>query len=204
MKIIPLYSNNHRSNTYLVVSGNKCSIIDPGQTFEIIEKAISEYNLIPVSVILTHGHFDHIYSLDKIREKFNIPAYIHENDKKMPTDALKNAYHVFFNDYFTQKSAENTFVAGDHIPIGDEFLIVIHTPGHTKGSSCLLGSSFLITGDTLFADSIGRTDMYSGNPSEMYTSLSLIKNINPSKDITIFPGHGRSENLAYALDNVIY
>ncbi len=204
MKIISLYSYDHCSNTFLVSSGDKCAIIDPGQPVEAIEIAIIKYNLQPTSVILTHGHFDHIYSLDAVREKYNIPAFIHEADAEQLSDSVKNVYSFFFDDYFTQKAAENTFKDGDKLYIGDEYLTVIHTPGHTKGASCFRTGNELITGDTLFAEGIGRTDMYGGDTKRLYLSLSSMRSITPANEIKIYPGHGRSEILSAALDNSIY
>ncbi len=204
MKFIGIYGYDNCSNTFLVVSENKCAIIDPGQPLEVIEKALIEYSLTPVSVILTHGHFDHIYSLDSVREKYGIPAYIHEADGELLFDSVKNAYSFFFSDTFVQRKAENTFKGGDRIYIGKEFLTVLHTPGHTKGSSCFRFGNELITGDTLFAEGIGRTDMYGGDTSRILATLTAMRDISPAEDITIYPGHGRKAVLSHALDNVIY
>lgn len=204
MRIVSLYSYNYCSNTFLAVSNNECAIIDPGQPLEIIEKALNEYTLVPKFVLLTHGHFDHIFSLDDIRQKYSIPAYIHEEDNEMLTDSIKNAYSFFFEGNLALKSAEKTFKNEDTIKIGSEELRVIHTPGHTKGSSCFLCDNILITGDTLFANGIGRTDLYGGSSENIFRSLGSMRNIEPSDEITIYAGHGKCEVLSLALDNSIY
>ena len=204
MKIISLNSFDYRSNTFLAVSDRHCAVIDPGLQTEDIAKAIEKYELTPDFVLLTHGHFDHIFSLDEIREKYNIPAYIHKDDAEMLTDSVKNAYSFFFADNFKQGCPQKTFTDGDKLFIGKEYLTVIHTPGHSKGSSCFSCGDILITGDTLFAEGIGRTDLHGGNTEAIYASLASMRNIEKSSEITIYPGHGRSEILSRALDNVIY
>lgn len=204
MEILSLISRNYCSNTYLAVSGKKCAIIDPGLESAVIENAIISHSLEPVAIILTHGHFDHIFSLDILRDKYNIPVYIHAEDREMLTDSVKNAYSFFFADDFDQKDAEKTFVNGDEIPVGNEFLTVVHTPGHSKGSSCFLCGEILVTGDTLFADGIGRTDLHGGDYQVIKKSLSSMREIENSEKIVIYPGHGRSERLVKALDNVLY
>ncbi len=204
MEIIPLISCDCRSNTHLAVSGKKCAIIDPGLEENVIEKAITIHDLEPVSILLTHGHFDHIFSLDHVRNKYRIPVYIHVKDREMLTDSAKNAYSFFFGESFCQKDADETFVGGDKIKIGDECLTVIHTPGHSKGSSCFLCDKIMITGDTLFAAGIGRTDLYGGDTQTIFKSLSEMKNIGNLREITIYPGHGGFQMLSRALDNVLY
>ncbi len=204
MEIISLISPDYRSNTHLAVSNGKCIIIDSGLDVSVIENSITEHSLKPVAILLTHGHFDHIFSLDLIREKYDIPVYIHAEDREMLTDSMKNAYSFFFGANFRQKDADRTFVNGDKIAIDNEYLTVIHTPGHSKGSSCFLCDKILITGDTLFADGIGRTDLHGGDGQIISASLSNLKNIENAKEITIFPGHGGAEKLTRALDNVLY
>lgn len=204
MEIISLISSDYRSNTYLAVSGEKCAIIDPGLEANIITNEITKHNLVPLAILLTHGHFDHIFSLDLIREKYGIPVYIHADDREMLTDSIKNAYSFFFGTDFAQKDSDKTFLDGDKIAIGDEFLTAIHTPGHSKGSSCFLCDDLFITGDTLFAEGIGRCDLYGGDYQTISKSLFNMRNIENAKEITIYPGHGAPERLARALDNVSY
>ena len=204
MEIICLYSQDYRSNTFLACSQGHCAIIDPGLRTNAITEAIDKYELTPDFVLLTHGHFDHIFSLDAIRAIYNIPAFVHKNDAEMLTDSVKNAYSFFFGDLFKQKAPEKTFTDGDKLPIGNEFLTVIHTPGHSKGSSCFSCNDILITGDTLFAAGIGRTDLHGGDMETIYSSLLSLRSIPSGDKITIYPGHGRSEILSKALDNVIY
>ena len=204
MEIVTLISRDYRSNTHFAVSGKKCAIIDPGLDFSVIENALITHGLEPSAVLLTHGHFDHIFSLDLIREKYGIPVYIHAEDREMLADSLKNAYSFFFGSSFEQKDADKVFINGDKIPVGDDFLTVIHTPGHSKGSSCFFCDNILITGDTLFAEGIGRTDLYGGDYGCIKESLFNLRNTQNFADVTIYPGHGRAEKLMRALDNVLY
>lgn len=204
MKVICIYSTNYRSNTFLACSDGHCAIIDPGAEVGDVVAALEKNGLIPDLILLTHGHFDHIFSLDSLRERFSVPVYIHADDAELLTSSEKNAYSLFWNGSFTQGAADKTFIGGDRIAVGSEFLDVIHTPGHTNGSSCFACGDILITGDTLFADSFGRTDLYGGDSSALFKSLSAMRNLKFSAETKIYPGHGGSTLLSYALDNVIY
>ncbi|MBR3966584.1 MAG: MBL fold metallo-hydrolase [Clostridia bacterium] len=204
MEIIPIISRDYRSNTLLAVSGKNCAIIDPGLEKNVIKDAIDKNGLYPSSIVLTHGHFDHIFSLDLMRDEYNIPVYVHAEDNEMLTSSEKNAFSFFFGSRFEQKAADYTFVDGDKIKIGDEFLTVIHTPGHSKGSSCFMCDNILVTGDTLFAAGIGRTDLHGGDPQTIFKSLADMRNIENASDIMIYPGHGGPAKLQRALDNVLY
>ena len=205
MKIIELYGRGYRSNTYFACTDSgECAIFDPGADIDDIDALIKKHSLTPKVIVLTHGHFDHILSLDLLREKYSIPVAIHENDNEMLTDSQKNAYQIFFGNDLMQRPADVTFKDGDIIPVGNEMLTVIHTPGHSKGSSCFITEKSLITGDTLFSSGIGRSDLYGGNSDELYTSLMKLKGLDRAEETTIYPGHGNKENLATAIKNVFY
>ncbi len=149
-------------------------------------------------IILTHGHFDHIMSLDSLRERTGAPAYIHKKDAEMLTDGEKNAYSFFFSEEWGQRPAEKTLSDGDIVRLGESLLKVIHLPGHSKGSVALLGDNFLITGDTLFDGGVGRCDLYGGDERELYASIGKLKELD--QDLIIYPGHGGSTRLSHALE----
>lgn len=204
MNVFPIYSRDYCSNTFLLASGSECAIIDPGQNMSVIETALKESSLTPKMIILTHGHFDHIFSVDKLREKYGIPLLVHRDDAEMLSDTNKNAYSFFFGGKLSLGDADRVFSDGDVIKIGDEELKVIHTPGHTRGSSCFICGDIMITGDTLFSAGIGRTDLYGGDMKTLFESLSKMRNIERGGEITIYPGHGGRTLLSHALDNTIY
>ncbi len=205
LEICTLYPRSFGSNCYVLIGeadGKKsAAVIDPSVDCQEILALLSSKNATLEKIILTHGHFDHILSLDDLRSLTGAPAYIHESDAEMLLDGDKNAYSFFFSEDKKWAAAEELLRDGDKISIGDEKLTVISTPGHSKGSICLLGDGFMITGDTLFADNIGRCDLYGGNMMHMYASLSKLSEFDPK--LKIYPGHGDTATLSHALSGLI-
>lgn len=202
MKIIPVCPESFGANTYLLISGSHALAVDPAVSVSAIAETVRRENAVLDGILLTHGHFDHIFSLDGLRDANGIPAYIHEADAVMLTDGKKNAFYEFFGKERVYRPAERLLQEGQTIPLGHESVTVLHTPGHTRGSVCYLGDRFLITGDTLFAESFGRCDLWSGNTEQMRASLSALRRLDPS--LPIYPGHGPRATLGNALDNVAY
>lgn len=202
MKIKPVCPFSFGANTYLLISGTHALAVDPSTSVDAILSAASEFGATLDGILLTHGHFDHVISLDTLRSAVNIPAYIHECDAEMLTNGEKNASALFFGMPRTWKSAEITLGGGDTVTLGDEQIRVIHTPGHTPGSVCYDCGNFLLTGDTLFSNSIGRCDLPGGDESLMRQSLALLRRFPPST--TIYAGHGEPARLSDALDNAAY
>lgn len=205
LEIFTLYPRSFGSNCYVLLSegnGEKhAAVIDPSVDCNEIITLISTKGAKLEKIVLTHGHFDHILSLDTLRALTGAPAYIHESDAEMLFDGNKNAYAFFFSEDKKWMAAEELLHDGDEISVGDEKLKVISTPGHSKGSICLLGDGFMITGDTLFADNIGRCDLYGGNMMQMYASLSKLSEFDPK--LKIYPGHGDTSTLSHALSGLI-
>jgi hydroxyacylglutathione hydrolase len=166
-----------------------CGIIDPGSEGEKIKKIIENKNLKPLIIINTHGHFDHIGA----NNFFNLPVYIHEDDFEFLKDPEKNLSSFFSFPYVCEnevfKLKEN-----DVIKIGKLNIEVIHTPGHTPGSICLKIKDILFTGDTIFADGIGRTDFPEGDEEKLIKSIET-KIFILNDNIKIFPGHGEISDL---------
>ena len=202
MKLVTVCAQSFGANTYLLVSGNEALIIDPAVSVSAILEAIRAEDAFPRGILLTHGHFDHIISLDTLRSGVGIDAYIHENDAIMLTDGKKNAFFDFFGKERVYRPAERLLSDGDIIPLGNEEIKVIHTPGHTQGSVCYLCGDILVTGDTLFAESIGRCDLWGGSRELMADSLRRLSSL--PRNTLIYPGHGTSSRLWEALDNAAY
>ncbi|MBQ8849373.1 MAG: MBL fold metallo-hydrolase [Clostridia bacterium] len=202
MKIVTLCTDSFGANTHLLISGNEALVVDPAVSVSAVLEVIRAEDAFPVGILLTHGHFDHVVSLDTLRDASGIEAYIHESDAEMLTDGKKNAFSTFFGKDRVWRPAERLLSDGDTIPLGDEKITVIHTPGHTQGSVCYMAGDALITGDTIFAESFGRCDLWSGDIEQMRKSLRLLRTL-PS-GMTIYPGHGASSRLGHALDNVAY
>ena len=202
LKIIPIAPYSFGANTYAIISDGHAIVIDPSVTVGAITSALSEENAVLDAVVLTHGHFDHIVSIDTVREALGVKVYIHENDAEMLTDGAKNAFLTFFGRDRVYNPADELLQDNDLIGLGSSELKVIHTPGHSKGSICLLGDGFLVTGDTLFADTVGRSDLWGGDQSALVSSLEKLRELDRS--LMIYAGHGAPERLGIALDNSAY
>ena len=204
MEIISLKPTGFSSNCYIICSGNDAFVIDPSINEDKIIKALQERNLSLNGILLTHGHFDHIWRAQELRDKTGAPLYVHEDDAEMLTDSKKNAYALFTDGKFVIEQANFTFKDGDDIPLGDETIKVIHTPGHTRGSVCFDAGDFLVTGDTLFAQGFGRYDLYGGDFQELKTSLSKLSSMAKNENKWIYCGHGESSMLRTATDLIKY
>lgn len=200
MEIYNLFPGSFGANCYLLINGNQAAVVDPSADADVILKKAAEKGATLQYILLTHGHFDHICSLDSLREKTGIPAYIHKNDADMPEDSHKNAFSIFFGQERTYRAPEKTLVEGDVLMLGKEIIRVLHTPGHTEGSVCYLcGEKILITGDTLFDRGFGRYDLYGGDPYKLRSSLSRLSSLDHS--LIIYAGHGSSTDLGDAVQN---
>ncbi len=202
MKIKAVCPYSFGANTYLIVSGSHAFVVDPAASVEAIMSAVADEGAVLDGILLTHGHFDHTVSVDTLRRATAAKAYIHEDDAVMLTDGKKNAFYTFYGKECVHAPAEHLLTDGEIIRLGDQEIRVIHTPGHSGGSVCFDCGDFLVTGDTLFAESIGRCDLWSGSEALIQSSLELLRTLSPS--LTIYPGHGAPARLGDALDNAAY
>lgn len=180
------------TNCYLVScqKTHDCAIVDPAAEADKIFAMIAKKEFKPVVILNTHGHIDHIGANRDMKEKFNIPLRIHSLDSSM----LGNEQQSELNFFLQAKSsppADSFFKDGDKIKIGNSFLRVLHTPGHSPGSVSFIGDSFILSGDTLFCGGVGRTDLPGGNWEEMENSLKS-KILTLPVEMIVLPGHGPS------------
>jgi hydroxyacylglutathione hydrolase len=173
------------TNCYVASSkGTKeAIIIDPGIDLSSEAEPILDYIAVKKLnlkfIVNTHGHDDHIKGDAFFQKKFNVPICIHRLDEHFIEDLEKDSFlpNLLFKD-------------GSLIKVGNETLKVLHTPGHTPGSICLVDEKLVFTGDTLFAGGIGRTDFPGGSMSEMKTSLKKLMEL--PLNLLLFPGHGET------------
>ncbi len=204
MEIITLSSAGFSSNCYIVHNGNEAFVVDPSISEKKILSKLKEKNLSLKGILLTHGHFDHIWCAQQLRDETKSPLYVHELDNEMLTDARKNAYRTFTGMNFVIKEADILLKDGDLLSLGDEQIKVLHTPGHTKGSVCYdTGDSFL-TGDTIFAEGFGRCDLYGGDMNELKNSIQMLTKMAESENRWLYPGHGDSSTLRQATERLKY
>ena len=178
------------TNCYLVYSQDslECAVVDPGAEAERIVQLIAQKNLKPTLILNTHGHVDHIGANKEIKEKFNIPLYIHSADGPMLENVQQSEMAIFLGA-MDSPSPDHFLNDGDKIKIGKSFLQVIHTPGHSPGSVSFLSDGFLLSGDTLFFGGVGRTDLPGGSWKEMVNSIKN-KILTMPDEMKVLPGHG--------------
>lgn len=178
------------TNAYILIdSTNNCAIIDPGvDSQDAIVKIISEKKAIPKVILLTHSHWDHIGDVAFLHEHYSIPVYVHAEDsqnlEKPGSDGVPCWLEI-------KGMKPSRFVSdGEEIILGNSKLTVIHTPGHSPGSVCYYcqKSHILISGDALFAGSMGSLSLPTSQPNRMWPSLEKLS-ILP-KETKVYPGHG--------------
>lgn len=169
------------------------AVVDPGAEGSRILKKIESLKLKCKYIILTHGHVDHIGALKEVREATGADVLIHKDDAGMLTSPAQNL-SLFMGSMLKFKAAERPLEQGDKIRVGDVTLEVIHTPGHTPGGICLKVGKDLITGDTLFAGSVGRSDFPGGNHEVLINSIKT-KLLDFPDETKVYPGHGPSSNI---------
>lgn len=164
-------------------------LVDPGVGKKEILDFLSKNNYIVSHILITHAHFDHIASVPDVVDKYKCDIYVHENDLEMMEDPIKNESNLFGGDLSIKGS--KIFKNGDILDLCGIKFKVLHTPGHTKGSSSFYieDKKLLISGDTLFELSFGRTDFYGGSMDEIANSLKNILFKLPD-DVKVIPGHG--------------
>lgn len=179
-----------RTNCYLAVNKEtkEALIIDPADNADGIILKLKSLQSVPVAILLTHGHFDHIGAAEELRKSFGIPAAAMEAEEEVLTDASKNLTGYFGAPYGIKadryiRDKEQLTYAGFRIE-------ALHTPGHTSGGACyyIPEEKVLFSGDTLFCESIGRTDFPTGSAAVLRQSVrGLLENL--PEDVAVYPGH---------------
>lgn len=205
IQVKTFYFNDLRECCHVVYDQTKaCVIIDPGcekpGERQRLEKFVEENGLVPEKLLCTHGHFDHVMGNAFVTRRWNIPTYIHPADKGQLERTAQ--YCQMFGISIEEPPADTTDLAdGDLVRFGDSALKVLHTPGHTRGGVCFYSEpdGLLFTGDTLFAGSIGRTDLPGGDYDQLMDSL-LNKVIRTGPDTRVLPGHGPETTIAQEMN----
>jgi hydroxyacylglutathione hydrolase len=197
-------SGSFQANCYVLApeAGGPCVVVDPGEGSEQpLEELLRQHRLDPVAVLLTHGHFDHIFAVTPVCDGHDIPAWIHPEDRVLLSDplrALSTEARQFFGGRIQLREPREVRTLADKtsLKLAGMTITVDHTPGHTRGSMTFrsvngegAGPSLLVSGDTLFAGSIGRTDLPGGDHEQMLVSLRD-KILVLDDETVVLPGHG--------------
>lgn len=184
---------SYQTNCYIVYEDESpdCIVIDPGYELDTVLRAIRGIKKNLAAILLTHGHFDHVGAVKLLAADTDCKVYIHENDLSLPATLTAGPL------YYT-----HTYGEGDTLKIAGVTIRVLHTPGHTPGCVCLLAEDNLFSGDTLFRDSCGRTDLPGGNGAELFKSLRRLAAL--PGDYRVLPGHGMESTLEEERENNPY
>lgn len=183
------------ANCYIVKDeeSGDAFVVDPGAYNKRFEAALRAAGVEELRyILLTHGHFDHISGVKALKESFGGEIVIHAEDAECLYDKSKSLASKFF---FPQHdvTADVLVKDGDRLSFGGGEIEVIHTPGHTRGSVCYVTEDIMLSGDTLFRNSIGRTDFPGGSLEEMKESLKRLAALE--RNYTVYPGHAESTTL---------
>lgn len=192
------------ANSYIIkdIESGEAAVVDAGVFNNRFEAVIRSMGIEKLKYILiTHGHFDHIMGVQKLKRSFGGEIVIHENDADCLYDSKKSLSSKwgFLCPPF---EADKTVKDGDTLFLGNEKLEVIHTPGHTIGSVCYKSDKILFSGDTLFHMTCGRTDFPGGSVEEMLLSMNKLKGIEGEHRVC--PGHDRETTLSFEKENNPY
>lgn len=195
MRVVTLASVGYASNSYLIVDDDSktFAIVDPSVDTSSADEYLRDGYKIKY-VLLTHGHFDHIFYVDEWRA-LGGEVCIHAGDAGFLGDPSKSLYLQFFARDVRHKDADFILRDGSVLKLGENTIEVMSTPGHTKGSVCYLFGDTMLSGDMLFQGSIGRTDLHGSDTTDMRASIERLSAI--TKDYTVYPGHGEKTTLSY-------
>ena len=204
------------TNCYVVApaAGSECVVIDPGKdAMAGVDEVVREHNLLPVAVMVTHGHLDHMWSVTPICEARAVPAYIHPDDRALlanPLAGMGRDTEAMFAQMtggrmqFTEPDDVRLLEDGGVLNLASLQFTVRHAPGHTPGSTVFVTDEsgdippIMYSGDLLFAGSIGRTDLPGGDMSQMTQSLAAVVLPAPP-EMVVLPGHGPQTTIGQEL-----
>ncbi len=204
----PMYA----TNCWIIAGGRgqECIIVDPGMPdiSHEVNAIVKDNNLKPVAALITHGHLDHTFSVKPLADGYGIASYIHSEDREYllkPQGAHGPEFIATLDAmHFEEPADTRNLRHGDLLEILDMKITAIHSPGHTRGSTMFnINDELLISGDVLFAGSIGRTDLPSGSHEAMMKTLRT-RVLPLSDDLRVLPGHGPETTIKFERKNNPY
>ena len=202
MNIAVLQFNPIAENTYILWDDtNKCVIVDAGNSNERENNALSNFiterGLTPVLAVNTHGHFDHVLGVEYLKKSYSIPFAMSAKDQFL-LDNASTSSRIYGVEVTDMPTIDIDLDTTPELKFGDTTLTIIKTPGHCPGHVCIFEpvSKILLSGDTLFRESIGRTDLPGGDYS--WIMRSILDNLIPlGDDVRVYPGHGPESTIGH-------
>ena len=184
LKTYALALGAYQTNCYIIhdEASTSCCVIDPGYEADLVLSKLDPLGLTLEAILLTHGHFDHVGAVKELAAETGCAVYLHPEDLTMPP--MMTAGPLYYT---------NTYAEGTRLSLAGLDIAVLHTPGHTPGSVCLLVENTIFSGDTLFQGSCGRTDLPGGDWATITKSLHRLAALEGN--FWVYPGHGGSTTL---------
>lgn len=183
----------NNANTYLIASDKYAIVIDPANSIKTLRNFIGDKKL--CGILLTHGHYDHFKSLEELMNQYEVNCWLHPSAILKLKDLTMSCAKFFYIDKMPNLDEQKLTKLKDNqdLALGDISIKVFYTPGHTNCSITYLIGDALFTGDTLFKQSVGRTDLPTGSLMTLNNSLNRLKSFK--KDYLVYPGHDQSTSL---------
>ena len=178
-----------QENSYLVVDedSQRAVIVDPGGEPQKLIGEIERSKATLDAIWITHAHVDHVGAIASVKERWNVPVYLHPADRRLYEAAGRQA-EVYGVPFEEPPEPDQEFADGQRLKLGNAEMSVMHAPGHSPGHVVIHGNGIALVGDCLFAGSIGRTDLPMSNPQQLSESLKKIASLPP--ETVVYPGHG--------------
>lgn len=189
IKIHTLVVGRLQTNCYILQSGQNAIVVDPGDEPERIVLFLKDLGVKADKIIATHTHFDHVLGVNGVRGETKTPFVIHHDDLPMLESMQSRVRQIMGFTVPRPPKVDGFLTDGEAISFGDQRIETIHTPGHSPGSISLAGDKFVLTGDALFNQSIGRTDLPGGDFDTLVNSIRT-RLFKLDDDTIVYPGHG--------------
>lgn len=201
LRLHRIVTGRWKENCYVIAIGDDAVVVDPGGEFDEIRAHVASEELHVNAVINTHGHYDHLGAVASTVAEYSVPFLLHPADADLLQRA--NFYRtLFLGDPIVVPAVDGDLADGQELRFGELEIDVIHTPGHTPGSVCFSVGGALLTGDTIMADHLGRTDLPGADRDVLLQSIDRLAD-RFAGDTGIHPGHGRSILLGEVLPRVL-
>ncbi len=194
-----------RTNCYLVADeeSREAFLIDPADRADELARLIEKEDVRLKGILITHGHFDHVYAVTELAAKYHVPIYCGEQEAELLANPILNESAAFRRE--VSVVADRLLKDGQKLQLGKTEFTVIATPGHTVGGVCYYAEKeqAVFSGDTLFFESVGRSDFHTGNERTLMRSIKEQLYVLPD-EVIVYPGHGPKTSVGYEKENNPY